>query len=377
MKLKTIMAVSAVSSLLLGMGLANAASVDNRLTEVEGAAALNEEAIAEMRDEMERAMDVSGYADVEYIVEKGKDSRFRMHHLSLFFQKKLTDKWKFFSEIEFEDAVKHDFGNVTVTDVDGVDQKVAAGTANGKIFVEAVNFTYQYRPEAMLRVGRMFTPAGIWSIDHYPPFVSTQERPKHIRKLFPQLIDGVVTFGTVGVGPAFVSYDAYFVNGDGNTGKGDKNQAKAYGGRTNVRLELPVFNDFEVGGSYYHDPKDSSNNELARTAIGAHGKVSVADLTVQTEGGFSRYVDASDAVQETRSGYYVQAAYTLGATSVGYRYDTYDKDRANDTNEVVNSVFANYRFSPSLVGKVEYHMSGGTNQNEGTKTVFSLAAYLD
>jgi len=375
-KLKKTVLATAIS-VLLGTGVAHAASSDKRIADLEDAAAVSEEAIAEMRENMENALDVSGYADVEYIVEEGADSRFRMHHLSLFFQKKITEKWNFFSEIEFEDAVKHDFGNATVTDVDGVNQKVAKGTAYGKIFVEAMNFTYQYRPDVMFRVGRMFTPAGIWSIDHYPPFVSTQERPKHIRNLFPQLIDGAVVFGTTGSGSVFVSYDAYITNGDGNTGKGDKNQAKAYGGRGSLKLELPVVNEFEVGGSYYHDAKDSSNSDFARTAVGAHGKFSVAGLTVLGEGGFSRYKDANDVQQESRSGYYVQPSYALGATTLGYRYDTYDKDRANDTNVVVNTLFANYRFSPSLVAKVEYHMSGGTNQDEKTKTVFSLAAYLD
>ena len=51
---------------------------------------------------------ISGYADAELRITSNKNDNnsFRIRHLSLFFSKKVQEKWQFFSEIEFEDAPK-------------------------------------------------------------------------------------------------------------------------------------------------------------------------------------------------------------------------------------------------------------------------------
>ena len=53
-------------------------------------------------------MTISGYMDAEFIAsdKTGTTNGFRMHHLSLFFEKQISDKWRFFSEIEYEDGQK-------------------------------------------------------------------------------------------------------------------------------------------------------------------------------------------------------------------------------------------------------------------------------
>lgn len=369
MRLKKKLLASVVAALVTG-NMANAAS----LSDLEDSVAVAEEAIAELQQAQEYAMDVSGYADSEFIYvhdDATKPMGFRIHHLSLFFQKKISDKWRFFSEIEFEDALKHDFGNVTVKDVDGNDQKVASGTAYGKIFVEAVSFDYQWRPEATVRVGRFFTPAGIWSIDHYPPFVSTQDRPGHIRKIFPQLTDGAMVYGTVKAGPAFVSYDAYVANGEGNTGKKDKNEEKSLGLKTNISMNIPGLKQFDVGGTYYTDPSDSSNSDEKKTSIGAHAKIRVHDFALQSEAAYAKF----DTIA-TKSGYYAQLTYAPNDFSIGYRFDNYDSDRSVDGEKVTNTGFINYRATSNLVLKLEHHLTDDSG-TKSQKTIASIAAYLD
>ena len=105
--------------------------------------------------------------------------------MSLFFTKDFGNGWSFFSEVEYEDGPKFEGDGTTLSSQDG------------KIFLESVNMTYLHKPDLSARVGRFFTPAGIWSVDHYPPFVGTQLRPQHIRKIFPQVIDGAGVFGSL------------------------------------------------------------------------------------------------------------------------------------------------------------------------------------
>jgi len=358
-------------ALLPGLGFgANINEVSERVETLEGSVELLEEANAELRKDLDDRLRVSGYVDVEYIIQKDKDNTFRMHHMSLFFQKKISDKWKFFSEIEYEDTPK--FSASGAKDADG--NYVLDSGGEGKIFVEAVNLDYNFLPQAIFRFGRFFTPAGIWSVDHYPPFVSTQERPGHIRNIFPQLVDGAMVYGTLNLGGHYLNYDFYYVNGEGNTGKKDKNADKAMGLKASAILNVPMFSHLEVGGTGYFDPEDSKNGDQEKTALGVHAKLKYTDFILQTEAAFAQFSgDTSD--KATRSGYYAQFIWEPAMWSLGVRHDNY-YDRSNSDAKVTNSVFANYRFNTNLVVKVEHHIidNAGTDDN---KTVFSVVSYLE
>lgn len=364
MMLKKTLLPMVVAMLMLGnTEFAVAAS----LTDLEDSVVVAEEAISDLQKEQEYAMDVSGYADSEFIYkDNGEPMGFRMHHLSLFFQKKISQKWRFFSEVEFEDALKHEFE-------EGV---VSEGEVWGNLFVEAVNFDYQWRPEATVRIGRFFTPAGIWSVDHYPPFVTTQERPGHIRKIFPQLTDGAMLYGTLRMGASFIGYDAYLSNGEGNTGAGDKNDAKSLGFKANISFPIPGLKQFDIGGTAYVDPADSENNDQAKLAVGAHTKIRFHDFILQAEGATAHFSADSGAANPDRMGYYAQLTYTPNDFSIGARYDVYDSDTSIDGATVTNTVYINYRATANLVLKLEHHFideSGVAQQ----KTIASIAAYLD
>jgi len=345
-------------ALLPGLGFsANINEVSERVETLEGSIELLEESNAELRAELDDRLRVSGYIDVEYIMSKDDDNRFRMHHMSLFFQKKISDKWKFFSEIEFEDA-----------------PLFKSGTEQGKIFVEAVNLDYSFMPEAIFRFGRFFTPAGIWSVDHYPPFVPTQERPGHIRNIFPQLSDGAMVYGTFNIGGHYLNYDAFYVNGEGNDGHGDANAEKGMGLKGSAILNVPMFSHLELGGTVYSDAKDTKNGDQEKLALGAHAKLKISDFAFQTEAAYAKFTgDTSD--KATRSGYYAQLIWEPAMWSIGARHDNY-YDRSNSDAKVTNSVFANYRFNTNLVVKVEHHFidNAGTDDN---KTVFSVVSYLE
>lgn len=225
-----------------------------------------------------------------------------------------------------------------------------------------------------MRFGRMFTPAGIWSTDHYPPFVPTQERPMHIRNIFPQVIDGAQIFGTASMGRTFANYGVYLGNGTGNTGKTDKNNSKATGAR--LSFLFPVIDYMEFGASVYSDPEDSAMNDEEYSASGFHGKLKYKDTTLQFE-----QASGSWDVDE-REGYYAQLSYDLSKFTLGARHDYYDADVDDsvlDKSGVTqNSIFVNYHVNSSITLKAEYHQVDheDTATRDYGKSVLSVVGYL-
>ena len=313
-------------------------------------------------------MNISGYTDLEYhnSTAPGAEPEFRLHHLSLFFEKRITDKWKFFSEIEYEDAPYLEFDYVD----DDTDSECKG--CYGKIFLEAVNFTYAWDPKAQFRGGRFFTPAGIWSIDHYPPFVPTQLRPQFVRNIFPQVVDGVSVLGTLPLGNTFINYDAYYGNGEGNSGKEDGNSEKAVGGK--ISFLFPTLKYLEIGGSIYND---TWNDDTEKESVGAHLKLKFWDFTLQSEYAMATYTPVNTASYD-RMGYYAQLLYDFKKWTIGGRYDFYDPEEGTQSESIDNAVFINYYANESIVLKLEHHMFEleDPNAEDYDHTIGSVVIYL-
>ncbi len=299
---------------------------------------------------------ISGYADGEYKMtdQPGKNNEFRVHHLALFFEKEISERWKVFSEIEYEDAPS--------TEKD-----------QGNIFVEVFTLEYNLNRYANFRLGRDLTPAGIWNVEHYPPFVSTQERPQHIRKIFPQSNDGVVFLGSVNTGGVITDYTLYAGNGAGNSGHGDNNANKAVGGR--LLFQFPVLKRSEFGLSYY---RETDNSETDTRAAGADLRLVWKNLKLQSEYAKGFYDPVSASVYQ-RTGYYGELDYNWRKWTAVYRYDWYDPSSIvdNDRN-TINTIALNYHFTPHIVGKIEQHFVDPQDPSTENyyKTILSVAAYL-
>ena len=315
----------------------------------------------ELSTRLDDAMSVSGYTDAEYTSDSKKGGNadgFRIHHLSLFFEKRISDQWRFFSEIEYADGPKFE-----------------GKTAEGKIFAEAANLSYAWRPDLSFRLGRFFTPAGIWNVDHYPPFVPTQERPLHIRDIFPQIFDGAMVYGTRPIGGSFLKYDLCWGNGEGNAGRKDGNSEKATG--LNVGLLLPFLKHTEIGLTYYGDTDNSRTEKLAG---GAHAKIKAGGFALQSEYARGDYKPTSGS-DYTNTGYYGQFMYNFRDWTIGMRHSVYDKNTATDAidnKQVANGAFVNYHISHALVVKLEHHLFSYNNdtKDEYESTIFSVVAYL-
>ena len=324
-------------------------------------------------DGANEAVAISGYADVEYHYadKRNFSPGFRLHHMSLFFEK-AVDNWHFFSEIEYEDA--------PLFLADGQDQpplSAAQGqvvdSANGKIFLEALNIDYLWRNKYSFRLGRFFTPAGIWSIDHYPPFVPTQRRPAHIRKIFPQVVDGAQLRASMLYEDVYVDYTLYFGNGEGNSGSGDANATKAIGAK--VTILPPWLDGFELGGSFY---RDTTNDKTDKEVFGLHARINWKPFRLQAEYADGKCTPLTAEIFHRR-GYYTQFLYDINRWTFGYRYDYYDPDdRQPPMAETRNSLIVNYHLTKDMVVKLEHHLVDFEDaaKEDFNESIASVAVYL-
>lgn len=367
--------VPACVGLALAPTLASSASLkelEDRIIRLEDESLVSTENIYDINTRVDSQMTISGYTDVEFQSsdKSGSTDGFRLHHLSLFFEKNLGSDWRFFSEIEYEDAPKFE----------GTGKSNPLDASQGKIFLEAVNLTYQWRQDANFRFGRMFTPAGIWSVDHYPTFVPTQERPQHIRKIFPQNVDGAQAFGTVAMGTTFMNYDVYVGNGAGpNQGHGDANSTKGRGAKAS--FIFPALDHFELGASYYADEQDTANGDNDLTATGFHGKLKSGPVTAQFESAGGEWKDASGTAAKEVTGSYLQVLYDWDKYTFGARYDLYDddaEDSATKSESTISSVFANYHVNRNITLKLEHHSIDEEDPaaEDYNKFIVSVVGYL-
>ena len=347
-----------------------AATLEERVTALENAQAVTDDAVADANHQLEYGAKISGYVDAEYRTQTdspGTYNGFRLHHTNLMILNKFSEEWSFFSEIEFEDGTQYEIANGVVD------------TGNGNIFVEKAGFDYKWKPEVTVRIGRFMTPIGIWNEDHYSPFVSTQDRPMHVENIFPGTTNGLGIFGTVPVGSNFVKYNLYTGNGSDAPGAGDNNNNKSVGAR--ATFVFPSLHRLEAGVSYYKDTlNDTGIGDLDKTVTGMHFKFREGPWAVQAEYAAGKE-DPLAGSQTESTGAYIQPQYTMGKWTFGYRYDLYDPDSGDSSTktEVVDNVpYINYRVLPNLVLKVEHHMYSYDDPatQDSSMTVFSVAAFL-
>lgn len=285
---------------------------------------------------------ISGYADTEYIItdEESENDGFRLHHFSLFFTADVHRQWRFFSEVEFEDAPFIEAKRTSD------DPKVV----QGEFFVEQLFIEYHPSLNWNLRFGRLLTPIGIWNIFHYPPYVPTQRWPLMVRRLFPETSDGVQFRYSRELFGYRLDSHFYLANGTGNPGGLDRNENKAVGLRLNYSLDL--FNGFDIGASYY---RDKDNSDVTRNTFAAHMLLNYSNLEMQAE-----FADRNNSPRGSPGfndrSFYVQLLYDIGRWTVAGRYDWLDEDDTLPDNEHTRYTAAlNYHFAYNVVTKAEYN----------------------
>lgn len=286
---------------------------------------------------LSKLVDVSGYADAEFIFTGHEDdrNRFKVHHLSLFFTKDIQKEWKLFTEIEFENAprIESNPANDTVR------------KSQGTLFVEQMYIEYHPATNWDVRAGRFLTPAGIWSIYHYPPYVPTQTSPLFYKVIFPEVSDGILLRNSFTLFDSALDTHLFVANGSGNPGSTDRNQNKAVG----VRANLGIINGLSLGASFYGE-KD--NQDIRRSSYGAHLFYGYGNFRLQTEFAF-RHNNTSGGINDRSL--YAQLSYDIKGWELAARADWYDKnDKVSKDARYRYTGALNYHFAHNVVGKIEY-----------------------
>lgn len=287
---------------------------------------------------LSKLVDVSGYADAELVFtgQEDENNKFRIRHLSLFFTKDIQKEWKLFTEIEFEDAprIESNPANDTVS------------KSQGTLFVEQMYIEYHPTTSWDVRAGRFLTPAGIWPIYHYPPYVPTQTSPLFHKVIFPEVSDGLLLRNSFTVFDSALDTHLFAANGSGNPGKTDRNQNKGAGARVN----LGILNGLSMGASFYGE-KD--NLDIRRSSYGAHLLYSLAGLRLQTEFAF-RHNNTSGGLNDRAL--YAQLSYDINSWEIAGRADWYDRnDKVSKDAHYRYTGALNYHFAHNVVGKAEYN----------------------
>lgn len=287
-----------------------------------------------------RLVEVSGYADAEYSFtdRDGEDSGFRLRHLSLFFTKEIQKEWKLFTEVEFEDAPR----------IESERSTDEVKSSQGTIFIEQMYIEYHPRLDWDLRLGRFLTPAGIWSIYHYPPYVPTQTAPIIYKVIFPEVSDGIQLRNSFSFKDSALDTQVYLANGSGNSGNGDRNESKGAG----ARVDADLLAGLSTGLSYY---REEDNAGVLRNSYGAHLLYARSAFRLQAE--YQARSNAPDSSPDfVDSGWYAQAEYDMGKWTLAARYDWYDPSSEADNDLWVRYTGAiNYHFAHNVIGKIEFN----------------------
>ena len=290
-----------------------------------------------LQDRIDNLPTVSGYYDFEYFNDDRKDSpgEFRQHHLSVHLTKE-WDRWRMFSEFEFEYGTKFEGGG-------GTDLE----EARGEFKLEQAWGEYVHSDALTLRRGLILTP-GYWNVNHYPNVVLSTRRPLMVRKVFREAFVGIMGYGSKYWDDFGVTYYGYVGNGESDFfTKHDDNEGKAVGGKLSFHLPTRGKLDmFDLGFSVY---QESPSDEDRNLTWGLEAQLRKGPWEVLTE-------FAMRDAEEDRTGFYLQPSYRFDEQwAMFYRCDLLSIPHSGETQE--HYVGVNFRPIPDISLKLEYFYS--------------------
>lgn len=286
---------------------------------------------------------------------EGSPSTFHQHHLNLVTVYEVDDRWRVFTEVEYEHG-----------------PALEGSTGNGEILLERAVLEYHLSDVFEVRLGKFLTPFGLYNERHdaspsllstsLPTSVYSEARANDVggtQELFSKFATGVQLRGTLARIGWGVDYALYVSNGRGPApAQQDNNSNKGIGGRLAVRIPG---NDIQLGASFY----DDRNGEAANTrqqSFGLDATVRYFGLLVESEALIPRLervnaAGAPNGTYRTARGYYIQISHPFtDALTPFARFDAFDNNisasRDGETDVVVGLNLAATR---SVFFKSEVH----------------------
>lgn len=326
----------------------------------------------------ETGMKIYGFFDLEAEVSNkdaiGKNLTFDQHHLNIISIFHLDERFRIFSEIEWEHGPRHD-----------------PSTVSGTIYLARAFLEYKYADYLQLRGGIFLPPFGIYNERHdaTPTFISTflpnSIYGKHLNSLEKKdRLYSKYTTGFWGLGSAFfkdfgIDYHVYLSNGRGSKpAERDDNANKGFGGRLVV---TPPMGHLRLGMSYYADRDGNALNSRQRV-LAWDVDLDYENLTLSSElfvprGETADSTDTLTGKYRKSLGYYLQGGFIIEDRLTPFlRYDYFDTDvdKAKDSERIF-TFGINYSISPKVYLKNEIHFYrfGDPNINGYEMYVGSIA----
>ena len=340
---------------------------------------------------------VGGYATEELENFAGSTRTFDNQRVILFVGRELTDRIRFYSELELEQLAS--------VEADPADSR------GGAVEMEQAWFDYGINDAVNLRFGDVLVPFGQFNLHHDDPLQELVDRPLVDRRVIPS------TWTETGVGAygewdltdtARLRYEAYVVNGlnakisattgglrdaRGSFGQ-DNNHDKALVGRISVSLG-PWLDVGLAGYTGDYDDQNHRANGAALDWIAKHGPFEVLGeaAVMDLQRGFN---NSRAVVPNSLWGAYVEGRYHfwpswLSNTFLGRGFDhprltstiRYDHAAIDQFNDVANAgtftedrlTFGlNYRPIDDFVMKFDYEINNGNMERGGSNGFIAAAA---
>ncbi len=144
---------------------------------------------------------LGGYATASYSdLTNASSPRVGFDNLSLFVWWQGEGRWKFFSELDYENVwASNSHGQ------EGDDRYLA---------LERLYLDYDINELATVRAGKFLTPIGRWNLIHATPLVWTTTRPLVTTRTFPTNVTGLMLYGTLPAVADGMEYTLYASKGD-------------------------------------------------------------------------------------------------------------------------------------------------------------------
>jgi hypothetical protein len=248
----------------------------------------------------------------------------------------------------------------------------------GNVAVEYAFVEYAFNDLFKVRMGKMFTPFGVFNEIHTakPAFLSVKE-PASLNKterivengfrFYPRWGAGIALHGDGLIGERSFSYDVLVANGDQsetNPFEEDNNASKAVTGR----FRFEPSDAIEIGNSFYYD-KSESDGVDDLTSYGIEFRYQSRAWRVLAEGAFG-WLQPLEGDRILQVGWYVQPSYEFdnGVTPY-FRIEQIDPDRSVPDDHGYDFVTGiNYEISAGFMIKVENNYFKGASAS-------SLAQY--
>jgi hypothetical protein len=276
---------------------------------------------------------LGGYATVTSEDLRHAPSRTALDNTSLFVWWEGEGRWKFFSEIDYENV----WSNRSA--VQEGDKRYLA--------LERLYFDYAYSDNTNVRIGKFLTPIGRWNLIHATPLVWTTSRPLITTLTFPGNVTGVLVNGSL---PRLGNGIEYSIYGSAGGEIRPNPTLDPFNEVIGGHVSLPLSEDGQIGFSYAAFEQKKTRGEQKQLA-GVDFVWSRHRFEISGEGIY-RFSDNGSTWDE--KGAFVQLVAPLSERlyAVG-RYEIVRKAR-----EIVSTKLwvagLNYRISRALVLKAEW-----------------------